>query len=138
VWQTAPRFVPDGRPNSLLRYAIRIARNRAVSELRRIRATPIDDDDLEHALAAAAEQPIGAPDPILRRTIAICHDRLSPKQRLVFDARLAGAGGQDDEVLAASVGMQRNAFLQNFSRARRSLAKCLKLRGVSVKLGSRP
>ena len=31
VWQVAPRFDPDGRPNGLLRLAIRIARNLAIS-----------------------------------------------------------------------------------------------------------
>ena len=30
VWQVAPRFVPDGRPDALLRLAIRIARNLAI------------------------------------------------------------------------------------------------------------
>ena len=37
VWQVAPRFDADGGPNGLLRLAIRIARNLAVSELRRTR-----------------------------------------------------------------------------------------------------
>ncbi len=41
VWQVAPRFERDGRPNGLLRFAIRIARNLAVSEVRRTRAEPV-------------------------------------------------------------------------------------------------
>ena len=39
VWQVAPRFVRDGAPNGLLRLGLRIARNLAVSEVRRTRAT---------------------------------------------------------------------------------------------------
>ncbi|MCZ7684030.1 MAG: hypothetical protein M5U28_36765 [Sandaracinaceae bacterium] len=35
VWQVAPRFVPDGRPDGLLRLGHRIARNLAVSEIRK-------------------------------------------------------------------------------------------------------
>ncbi|HEX8106410.1 MAG TPA: hypothetical protein VF516_01730, partial [Kofleriaceae bacterium] len=61
VWQVAPRFIPDGRANGLLRLAIRIGRNLAISEVRRTRATPTGGDDLEAALSAA-EAP-AAPDP---------------------------------------------------------------------------
>src|SRR5262245_62061828 len=42
VWQVAPRFVPDGRPNGLFRLGIRIARNLALSELRRTGASNDD------------------------------------------------------------------------------------------------
>ena len=35
VWQVAPKVTPDGRANSLLRFAIRSARNHAISQLRR-------------------------------------------------------------------------------------------------------
>src|SRR5262245_45932383 len=47
VWQAAPRHVPDGRPNSLFRLAIRIARNLAVDEVRRARVAPVPDEGLE-------------------------------------------------------------------------------------------
>ena len=40
VWQVAPRFKPDGRPDALLRLAIRIGRNLAVSELDARGSTP--------------------------------------------------------------------------------------------------
>ena len=42
MWQVAPRFERDGRPNGLLRLAIRIARNLAVSEVRRTKARPVE------------------------------------------------------------------------------------------------
>ena len=32
VWQAAPRVVPDGRPNALLRFAVRTARNTAIGD----------------------------------------------------------------------------------------------------------
>src|SRR5262249_22247836 len=60
VWQVAPRFVNDGKPNGLLRLGIRMGRNLAVSELRRTRARPATDD-LEDALADAAEDALVTP-----------------------------------------------------------------------------
>src|SRR5688500_5682625 len=43
VWQVAPRLHPDGRGNSLLRLAVTVARNVAVSELRRLRPQLVGD-----------------------------------------------------------------------------------------------
>ena len=51
VWQVSSRFVPDGRPNGLLRLGLRIGRNLAISEVRRTRATAVPEEDLERALA---------------------------------------------------------------------------------------
>jgi RNA polymerase sigma-70 factor (ECF subfamily) len=132
VWQIAPRFAPDGRGNGLLRLAITIGRNLAVSEVRRTRAhlhggeVPEDFPD--------PEPPVGARDPILRRAIGECRDKLPPRPRQAFDARLASAGGQADDALAATCGMRLNTFLQNFTRARQLLAECLGRRGVTVAL----
>src|SRR4051812_24183865 len=50
VWQVAPRVVPDGRPNSLLRLAQVTAKNLALSELRRRQVQPEDLEALERAL----------------------------------------------------------------------------------------
>ncbi len=132
VWQVAPRLVPDGRANGLLRLAIRIGRNLAVSEVRRTRATPTDAAGLDAALAAA-EAP-APPDPMLRRAIGECRDKLPARPRQALDARLASAGGQADDDLAASLGMRLNTFLQNVTRARQLLADCLARRGVTVAL----
>jgi RNA polymerase sigma-70 factor (ECF subfamily) len=132
VWQVAPRFAADGRPNGLLRLGIRIARNLAVSEVRRTRATPVDTDDLEAALATAAEHGPAQPDPMLRDAIVDCRDRLPPKPRQAFDSRLASAGGQDDVELAQALGMKLNTFLQNFTRARQLLVDCLKRKGIAL------
>jgi RNA polymerase sigma-70 factor (ECF subfamily) len=129
VWQVAPRFVADGKANGLVRLAIRIGRNLAVSEVRRTRTRPAEADELEAALGAD-EPPVAAPDPLLRRQIAECRDKLPAKPREAFDARLASAGGEDDVALAAALQMRLNTFLQNFTRARKLLADCLKRAGV--------
>lgn len=122
VWQVAPRFEPDGRPNGLLRLGVRIARNLAISEVRRLRATPHDNvEALVEPVAASA------PDPILRQAIEACRDKLPAKPRQALDARLSG--GDDDE-LATGLGMKLNTFLQNFTRARQLLAECLKKSGI--------
>jgi DNA-directed RNA polymerase specialized sigma24 family protein len=137
VWQVAPRFQPDGRPNGLVRLGVRIARNLAISEVRRLRAVPAEPADVEAALAAA-EHPPAPPDPLLREAIRACRERLSGRPRQALDARLAGGGGTDDLDLAAALGMRLNTFLQNVTRARQLLAECLRRRGVilDVELGA--
>jgi RNA polymerase sigma-70 factor (ECF subfamily) len=128
VWQVASRFERDGRDNGLLRFAIRISRNLAVSEVRRTRAAPVEPEDLETSLAVEPHDP----DPLLRQAIGDCRDKLPPKPRQALDARLASAGGSDDADLAESVGMKLNTFLQNFTRARQLLADCLRKKGVDI------
>lgn len=130
VWQVAPRFEPDGKPNGLVRLAVRIARNLAVSELRRTKSRPADEATIEDAIAE--EAPLAVPDPMLRAAIALCRDQLPAKPRQALDARLAGGGGRDDGELAESLGMRLNTFLQNFTRARQLLAECLGKRGVVI------
>lgn len=133
VWQVAPRFVPDGAPNGLLRLGVRIGRNLAVSEVRRTRAKPAEDDAIERALAEGEGAPPDAPtDPLLRALIVECHEKLPDKPRQALDARLEAAGGTSDVDLAARLAMQKNTFLQNFTRARKMLAECLRRHGVAI------
>ncbi len=133
TWQVAPRHVPDGRPNSLLRLALRIARNLAVDEVRRARVSPVEDEALERA-ATAAYPPVtpGGPDPFLRRVLDECRRRLRGKPAEALAARLSGAGAEPDEALAAALHMQLNTFLQNFTRARKQIAECLEKRKVDL------
>ena len=133
VWQVAPRFVPDGQADGLLRLAIRVGRNLAVSEVRRTRATPAVVDDFA-SVVGAYRTTVREPDPMLRKAIGECRDKLPARPRQALDARLASAGGHDDGDLAAGVGMRLNTFLQNISRARQLLADCLGKRGVTVSL----
>jgi len=127
VWQVAPQFAADGRPNGLLRLAVRIARNLAVSERRRLRAEAVDPVTLD-------EQPVEviAADPLLRRAIELCRQQLEGKPAAALEARLGAAGGEPDEALAARLSMRLNTFLQNFTRARRFLAECLRRHGVEL------
>jgi RNA polymerase sigma-70 factor (ECF subfamily) len=132
VWQVAPRFVPDGRANGLLRLAVRIARNLAVTETRH-RGPGLPD----HGRADDSETLLAAPivvDPLLRKAIEDCGAELPDKPAQVLAARLAAGGREPDEALAAGLSMRLNTFLQNFTRARRLLADCLRRRGVDLDL----
>lgn len=134
VWQVAPRFVPDGAANGLLRLGIRIAKNLAISEVRRTRTRPTEEDELETALAETSEPQPEMPDPLLRQVLAKCFELLPDQPRRVLSLRLASTGSGDD-VIAQSLNMRINTFLQNFGRARRLLGECLRKNGVSVAEG---
>lgn len=132
VWQVAPRFVPDGKPNALLRFAVTTTRNAAVSELRRSSPTVEQLDALEHQLAAQEAASPAVPDPFLRAAIAECRAKLPRQPAAALEQRLSSGGTEDDAVLALRLGMKPNTFLQNFTRARKLLAECLKKRGVEL------
>ncbi len=133
LWQVAPRHRPDGRPESLLRLAIRIARNLAIDEIRRARLAPVHVPAPEEVLAAQVDSgPGGEPDPLLRRAIAECRERLPRKPASALYARLEAGGGDADAALALRLGMKLNTFLQNVTRARKLLAECLERRGVDL------
>ena len=133
LWQIAPRHAPDGRSNSFLRLSIRVARNLCIDEMRRSRLSPMDDDGLEQILAEAESGPLrAAPDPFLRKTIEECREKLPEKPAEALAMRLGSGGGEPDEELAARLGMRRNTFLQNFTRARKLLAECLERRHVDL------
>ena len=132
VWQVAPRFTPDGRPNGLLRMAHRIARNLAISEARRARVTPVAPAVLEAGVDAAARVAPQPPDPMLRQVIALCREKLRGRPAEALTARLESGGGVPDFTLAKRLGMTKNTFLQNVTRARRALGACLRKHGVDL------
>jgi RNA polymerase sigma-70 factor (ECF subfamily) len=133
VWQTAPRFVPDGRPNALLRLGVRVAQNCALSEIRRLRPLPASVEVIERLFEEAGAIDAGpTPDPLLRRHIEDCRRQLPVRPALALLERLGCAGGEPDERIAARIGMTLNTFLQNFTRARRLLAECLSAHGVNL------
>lgn len=129
AWQVAPRVVPDGRPNGLLRVALRAARNLALDEARRAgRFEP--SPELEPPVDEAAV-PV-PPDPFLRQQIAVCWERVPDKPRSALHARLASAGHDADDVLAERCAMRLNTFLQNVGRARKHLVECLEAHGIRL------
>lgn len=139
VWQVAPRFVPDGGDNGLLRLGVRIARNLAISETRRQKKTRrAPEDEIERALmetagdASDVEAAAQVPDPFLRAVLAKCFELLPEKPRSVLTARLSSRGGAEDLELATTLGMRLNTFLQNFGRARKLLGDCLRKNGVQA------
>ncbi len=135
VWQVAPRFVPDGRDNGLLRLAARIAHNLAVSELRRHkRHEPLDETG---EIATGATEVL-AVDPLLRRVIVLCIEKLAGPTRAALDARLESGGTEPDAMLAERVGMRPNTFLQNVTRGRKLIADCLEQNGVTLSGSPRP
>lgn len=131
VWQVAPDFTPDGRPNGLLRLGVRIARNLAIDEVRRSKTRAADLDEIERRLDTETLRD-GTPDPHLRALIAACRDKLPPKPADALRARLEAAGGDSDAALAERLGMRKNTFLQNFTRARKLLRECLEGQGVDL------
>ncbi len=135
VWQVAPKFVPDGKRNALLRFAVTTTRNAAVSELRRAAPTAGQLDALEHQLAAQEWVEPSAPDPFLRQAILECRLKLPPQPAAALQQRLDSGGFEDDAELALRVGMKVNTFLQNYTRARKLLAECLRKRGVELEVG---
>lgn len=128
AWQFAGRVEPDGKPNTLLRYAVRIARNVAISEARKARAKAVDPETLD----SADPSPSAPPDPLLRRAIEDCRGALPQKPAMALAARIESGGAEPDEVLAERLGMRPNTFLQNFARARKMLAECLEGKGVAL------
>ncbi len=137
VWNVAPRFRPDGRPDGLVRLAVRIARNLAIDETRRRRPALMDDKELQRAAEQAS--PASTPtDPMLRRLIAACLDALPARPAAAIRQRIAARGGQPDHALAAAAGMRLNTFLQNVRRARVGLERCLERQGVSLPAGGTP
>nr|ABB84830.1 RpoE DNA-directed RNA polymerase [uncultured delta proteobacterium DeepAnt-1F12] len=132
VWQCAPRFEPDGRPDGLLRLGHTIARNLAISETRRARTTPVAPDALLGMGAEAGYvQPVES-DPHLRAIIQSCRAELPKRPALALSARLRSTGGVTDSELASNLAMKTNTFLQNITRARKMLVECLENHGVRL------
>lgn len=131
AWQVAPRIEIDGRPNGLLRFALRAARNLAISEVRRARVA--EDALREMERCSDLDVDVWAPpDPLLRERIDDCRKKLPRQPARALEARLGGAAGDGDRTLAAALGMRLNTFLQNITRARRLLADCLRRAGIDL------
>lgn len=117
--------------NASLKFALRVARNVALEEIRRYKKERfVDLSELENNPEG---QDIDAlPDPALRRAIKDCLMRLSAQPRKALLARIH-YGGKPDRDHAGSLQMKLNTFLQNIVRARQLLRECLEKRGVHLK-----
>ncbi|MEZ6184820.1 MAG: sigma factor [Planctomycetota bacterium] len=135
TWQVAPRFAADGKPNGLVRLTHTIARNLAISELRkRARERPVDPELLASGRDAELAYEPSLPDPLLRATIQGCRDKLPPQPGRALAARLEAGGQVADATLAAGLALRKDTFLRNLSRARALLLECLRRAGVELGL----
>lgn len=127
IWRLAPTLEFDGEDASL-RFAITVARNLAREEVRRAgRFEPFGDGE-----PVIPVDPDPRRDPGLRAAIRRCLDRLTGRPRQALVARLDGRSILPDRELAERLHMTLNTFLQNVTRARRTLAQCLAKHGVPL------
>jgi len=118
--------------NASLRMALAVARNVAREELRRARlGTLVSLEGLEDAPELAVE-PDPGPDPSLARAIRDCLRRIPDRPRAALELRVAQGCARSDRELAEALDLKLNTFLQQIVRARRSLADCLRGKGVEV------
>jgi len=110
-----------------LKFALRVARNVGLEELRRTRCGSTVSFDEQ------PEPPVcfDFPDPLLKKTIYRCFDLLPQKPKSAMAARLQD-GHLPDRELAGTLRMTLNTFLQNIVRARKFMAECLEKRGVRL------
>lgn len=142
MWVLAPTLELAGDDASL-RFVQRLARNLAISESRRRRherplgeegGPPADTGEwAQHGdEQETSSPPAPPPDPSLRAAILRCLGSLPGQPRRALQARLKSAGGGPDRVLAESLGMSLNTFLQNVTRARRLVRECLERAGYRL------
>ena len=116
--------------NASMRFALRVARNVALEEVRRARLDHLVAlDDLDPSSEPSID-PAPLADKGLLRAIKNCVSRLRGKPRDALLARLARGHELHDRDVAASLGMAVNTFLQNVVRARKLVAVCLEGKGL--------
>ncbi|HYM80825.1 MAG TPA: sigma-70 family RNA polymerase sigma factor [Candidatus Limnocylindria bacterium] len=121
----------DGE-NASLRFALRVARNVALEEVRRARLGRFVPIDALDPVPEIPVEPESTSDPALRQAIEECFERVPPRPREALAARLEHGHEAPDRDLAQRLGMTLNTFLQNIVRARQSLARCLARKGIEV------
>jgi len=113
--------------NASLRWALALARNLARNEARKAKR------HAELANLPVGDEPVLDPDsdPLLMKRIRECVEKLAGQLGRVFDLRLRLGPQIPDADLAQMSNMRRNTFLQNVTRARRQVVKCLEAAGVT-------
>jgi RNA polymerase sigma factor (sigma-70 family) len=128
MWRLAPSLSLTGE-NASLRYALRLVRNLALDETRRLRRATRADIEALSRLPEGAVDPDPPTDDRVGQAIRRCLEKLPDRPREALLARLRGGS---DHSLADGLGMKINAFLQNIVRARKLMAECLKRASVMV------
>lgn len=132
MWKLACGIELTGS-NASLAYLLRLARNLAISEARRLRTLPrVDIEDIENDDQFSVG-PAPAADPRLGQIIRACIEKLPERPREALTQRLQHGGILPDRSLARMMNMQPNTFLQNIVRARKLVAACLEKAGVPLK-----
>ena len=132
MWQLAPRFTPDGKPDALLRFAMVTARNLAITEARkngrRLTAEQLSD---EPEVIGPGEHS----DDTLRETVKRCMRDLPRRPKRALRTRFR-TSYVSDAALASELGMTINTFFQNVRRGRQALLECLQRHGITLELKS--
>jgi len=121
-------------PDASFRLARAVVRNVVNEELRRLRrhggppADPWPEGD-EVEIAGPASEP---PDPLLRRIILGCLDKVPGIPAQAIRARIELGHLLSDRGIAVRLQMRTNTLLKNIGRARRFLAQCLEENGVRL------
>ena len=113
--------------NASLRWALALARNLARNEARKRKR------HAELPNLPVNDEPVLDPDsdPLLMRRIRECVGKLTGQLWRAFDLRLKLGAQVPDAQLAQIAEMTRNTFLQNVTRARRQVVRCLEAAGVT-------
>jgi DNA-directed RNA polymerase specialized sigma24 family protein len=131
MWLIAcdPTRILEGE-NASLRFALGVARNVALEEMRHSRRGQfVQLEELDRLPEGCLNPEL--PDPALGRAIADCVERLPAQPQTALMARI-NEGHLPDRDLARRTRMRLNTFLQNIVRARKLVADCLERRGVRL------
>lgn len=128
MWRLAPRLDLRGQ-NASLRFALRLVRNLANAEARRLGTVREVDPDSLGSFDEGAVEPECVPDDALRRAIHKCFGKLPQRLREAMEARVRGCA---DREAACALGVKINTFRQRLVRARRHLADCLRAAGIRL------
>jgi DNA-directed RNA polymerase specialized sigma24 family protein len=114
--------------NASLRWALGVARNLAMNEVRKrkrheVLLEPLIEDELV---------PPPEPDPLLMQRIRECVGKLTGQLARVMELRVKVGHALPDARLAGLLQMTKNTFLQNVTRARRQVAMCLEGLGIGA------
>ena len=131
MWVLAPRLELSGK-NASVRYAMRLARNLAISEARRHkRIHLVAPEALEREADESLPDAGDLTDP-LQAAVRLCIEKLPERPRQALEARLEDDGASADRTLAELLDMAVNTFHKNLSRARALLAECLGRHGMEL------